>query len=97
MPPFANRKQQAAVMIKLRKEGFTQKPMEIGVTKNYFRARLENPKKFQKGSFRVKDIGKKGDLKIIVARPKSSTKTRTQAVLVPKKAVYFDGKSFKSV
>lgn len=93
-PPFASRKQQAYVMMKLRKARFKQKPKEIGVGKKYFRARMEHPKTFKKGSFRIKDVGRKGGIKIIIGRPKGKKTTRTQSVLIPK-GQFYTGKRFK--
>lgn len=40
------------------------------LTKNYKRTRVKDPKKFDKRSFRTKDVGKPGHTKIIVACPK---------------------------
>lgn len=72
-------------MAKLKEKGFRQNPIKISGEGKYYRARMINPKKFQKGSFRVVDVGKKGHTKIIVARPIGNTTTKTQAVLISKK------------
>lgn len=54
-------------------------------TKKYVRYRIQDPKKFQKGSFRTVDVGRKGHTKIIVGRPKGKTTTKVQAVIISRK------------
>lgn len=82
MPPFANARQRKKVMMLLKKKGFKKKPLEIGVTPNYFRARMGNPYKFKKDSFRIVDVGRPGGTKIVVGREKGSNKTSLQSVLL---------------
>lgn len=72
-------------MAKLRKHRFAQKPLEIGVTDKYFRARVERPSMFVKSSFRTIDIGKKGNTKAVIGKPKGLGKTRLQSILIPRK------------
>ena len=84
---FVSEVQRKFVMAKLREKGFKQKPIKISGEGKYFRARILNPRKFQKGSFRVVDSGRKMHTKIIVARPIGSSTTTTQAVLIPKKDI----------
>jgi hypothetical protein len=43
---------------------------KVHITKNYKRTRVKDPKKFDKRSFRTKDVGRPGHHKIIVACPK---------------------------
>lgn len=82
MPPFASAKQRKYVMRKLKKEGFQKKPLEIGITKNYYRARLRQPNRFNRNSFKTIDIGKPGGTKIVIGRPIGGNKIRTQSVLI---------------
>ena len=82
---FVSEVQRKFVMAKLREKGFKQKPIKISGEGKYFRARILNPRKFQKGSFRV--VGRKGHSKIIVARPIGKRTTSTQAVIIPKKDI----------
>lgn len=81
---FVSQKQRAFVMAKLKKDGFP-KPIKIRKTKNFFRARIVEPSKFQKGSFRTVDIGEKGRTVIVVGRPKGKETTSTQAVLIERR------------
>ena len=46
----------------------TKKCLRIDKTKNYIRCRKQNPKKFDKRSFRIKPVSKK--TKIVLACPK---------------------------
>ncbi len=55
------------------------------VTEDYARFRQEDPSKFKKNSFRTIDPGKKGDIELVVARPKDFNKTKVQSVLVERK------------
>lgn len=92
-----SRSQQKAIFASLKEKGMLRKkPKKITVEGNFIRARVENPKKFQKKSFRRIDVGRKGGTEIIIARPKGSKKTKTQAVLVPK-TLFFDGKRFRKI
>jgi hypothetical protein len=65
--------------------------MPIEYTKRYKRIRVKSPKKFDRRSFRTKDVGRKGFTKIIVACPKGKYNarkkvckvgTQTQAILL---------------
>lgn len=49
------------------------------MTKQFRHERLEPPSHFQKQSFRT--VTPKKGVRVVVARPKGSTKTRAQAVL----------------
>ncbi len=90
------RMQEKAIFSKLKKEGtLRKKPIKIRVEGQFIRLRVENPKKFQKKSFRRFDVGEKGGTELIIARPHGMTTTRTQAVIVPK-AKFFDGTKFHS-
>lgn len=84
MPPFANARQRAAVMIKLRQEGFNKRPLEVGVTEKYFRARMEKPSLFTKNSFKTIDIGRKGGTKAVIGKQVGMSKTKIQSVLIPR-------------
>jgi len=50
--------------------------MPIEKTKTTCRKRIVDPKKFDKRSFRTKDVGRKGFTKIIVACPKGEYNAR---------------------
>lgn len=80
---FVSDAQRKAVMSKLREEGFAQKPIKITKEANFYRARIEEPSKFQRKSFRTMDIGRKGHTRIIIAKPISKKTTRTQSILIP--------------
>jgi len=82
---FVSDAQRKAVMAKLKEGGFRQTPKKITAEGQFFRARMINPNKFQKGSFRTVDVGKKGHTKIVIARPIGKRITATQAVLIPKR------------
>lgn len=75
--------QQVAAM-KYKKAGFKERPKSVDVTKRLVRFRLREPREFQKGSFRTKDIGKPGNIKAVIARPKGMRTTKIQSVLVPR-------------
>jgi len=84
---FKNTAQRKAFFAKLnaakktsRRRGF--KTSKVDVTERHFRFRQEPPGRFQKKTFRVKDVGGKGGMKLIVARPKGKTTTRVQSVLL---------------
>ncbi len=64
------------------------------LTKKYLRVRVKNPKKFDRRSFRIKDVGRKGFTKIIIGCPKGKydakkkkckVGTKTQAILLNRK------------
>lgn len=65
------------------KAGF--KTTKVDETPNYYRFRQVPPTKFKKGSFRTIDIGRKGYIKAVIAKPKSKKTTRIQSVIVVKK------------
>ena len=72
-------------MAKLKVKGFVLKPsqkVEMGKGGRFFRLRQESPSRFQKGSFRIKDVG---GVKLVVARPVGSKTTVTQSILVDKR------------
>lgn len=61
--------------------------------KNYKRVRVANPNKFDKKSFRVKDVGRVGHTKLIIGCPRGKfdsgrkrckVGTKVQAVIVHK-------------
>ncbi|MBA7623842.1 hypothetical protein ES703_31241 [subsurface metagenome] len=43
---------------------------KVHLTKRYKRTRIKDPKKFDKRSLRIKDVGRKGFTKIIVGCPR---------------------------
>lgn len=51
----------------------------------FYHFRVEDPSKFQKGSFRTIDPGVPGHIKLIIGRPHGKKTTRTQSILVEKK------------
>jgi len=55
---------------------------EIRFTKRYKRMRVEDPSKFQKGSFRTIDPGRVGHTRLVIGRLKGKKTTSTQAILV---------------
>jgi hypothetical protein len=65
------------------KGNFLQKkaPIRTDITKNYIRRRMIDPNKFQKGSFRIIDPGRKGHTKLVIGRLKGSKTTTVQSVL----------------
>jgi hypothetical protein len=77
----AFRKLKAVRMVK--EAGF--KATKIDETRNTYRFRQEDPGRLKKGTFRIKDIGRKGFIKIVVAKPKGRNKTKVQSVIVEKK------------
>ena len=58
--------------------------MVVDITEQYVRVRVKNPRKFQSGSFRTQDFGRKGWNKRIGGILKKSNKWATQAYLVSK-------------
>lgn len=55
---------------------------KIHTTKRYKRIRVESPKHFQKGSFRIIDPGRPGHTKLIIGKPIGKKTTRVQAILI---------------
>jgi len=64
------------------------------LTKKYLRIRVKDPKKFDKRSFRIKDVGREGYTKIIIGCPKGKydpkkkkckVGTQTQSILLNRK------------
>lgn len=53
-------------------------------TKKYARYRIQNPKLFEKSSFRTHDIGRAGHSKRIAGIKKSTGRYETQAILISK-------------
>ena len=43
---------------------------KVHITKRYKRVRIKSPKKFDKRSFRIKDVGRPEHTKIVIACPK---------------------------
>ncbi len=84
---FASARQRKKVMAILRGKGFHVRPKKISLEKNFYRARIEQPSKFKPGSFRTLDVGKKGGIEIVRAKPKNSDKFKTQTILVEKSLV----------
>ena len=82
---FVSGRQRKKVMALLSRKGFDIKPKKISAEGNFYRARLKNPKSFQPMTFRTLDVGKKGGIKLIRAKPKDSSDFQTQAILVEKK------------
>jgi len=67
---------------------------KIHITKRFKRIRVKSPKQFDSRSFRIKDVGRKGYTKLIIACPKNKydakrkkckVGTKTQAVLLNRK------------
>lgn len=81
---FVSASQRKAVMRKLKQSGFRQTPKKISAEGQYFRARVEEPEKFQKGSFRTLDVGREGHIKTVIGRPIGKSTTATQSILVSK-------------
>jgi hypothetical protein len=67
----------------VKKAGF--KSRKVDETANFYRFRQAPPSQFKKGSFRTVDIGRKGFIKAVVAKPKGKATTRIQSVIVDKK------------
>lgn len=83
--PFASPRQRKFVMAQLSKAGFQNvHPKKITAEGRYYRARIEDPKKFQPMTFKTLDIGKPGGFKIIRAKPKGSDKYQNQAIILEK-------------
>lgn len=55
------------------------------LTKRYARFRIQNPRLFEKGSFRTQDIGRAGHSKRIAGIKKSTGKYETQSILISRK------------
>lgn len=84
---FKSQRQRKKVMALLRERGFKQKPIAVGTEGKYIRARIIQPSKFQKGSFRTIPAGKdnKKGSKLVIARPIGKRTTKIQAILLPKR------------
>jgi hypothetical protein len=55
------------------------------ITKNYVRFRIREPSRFNKSSFRIKNIGRPHHHRLVVGKLKGEKKMTVQAVLVNKK------------
>lgn len=55
------------------------------ITKNYVRFRIREPSRFNKSSFRIKNLGRPQHHKLVVGKLKGEKKMTTQALLVNRK------------
>lgn len=58
---------------------------KVHYTEKYARYRQKNPSLFQKGSFRIIDVGRPGHTKLIIGKLKGKTTTTVQSILKERK------------
>ena len=67
------------------------------ITKNYVRFRIREPSKFNKSSFRLKNIGKPNHHKLVIGKLKGGKKMTVQALIINKKTYKEDEATTKKI